>query len=82
MLLCKEGELADGTYLDAATARSVRVEHVGARILSTEEAEEKARSPKVCVFTQQPAWACRPEMWPETFCPQVVSGFVIKRIVL
>ncbi len=55
MLLCKEGELADGTYLDAATARSVRVEHVGARILSTEEAEEKARIPKVCVFTQQRA---------------------------
>ncbi len=56
MLLCEEGELADGVYFDAATARSVRVEHVAARIVSTEEAEEKLRSQKVCFvqFTPDP----------------------------
>jgi hypothetical protein len=44
VLLCEAGELADGTYFDAASARIVRVDHVGAKVVSVEELNEKQRN--------------------------------------
>ena len=47
VVLCEQGELGDGLYFDAASARCVRVNHVDARILSAEGLEEKQRDAKV-----------------------------------
>ena len=44
MLLCEAGELADGAYFDASSARIVRVDHVGAKVVSVEELNEKQRN--------------------------------------
>mmetsp|Transcript_31947 Transcript_31947/g.46679 ORF Transcript_31947/g.46679 Transcript_31947/m.46679 type:complete len:295 (+) Transcript_31947:7-891(+) len=50
VLLCEEGELSDGAYFDATAARCVRIEHVGAKILSSDDLEEKHRNAKVEEF--------------------------------
>ena len=44
VVLCEQGELGDGLYFDAASARCVRVNHVDARILSEEGLEEKQQT--------------------------------------
>ena len=47
MLLCEEGELSDGMYFDAAAARCVSIDHVGAKITGTSDLEEKHRDAQV-----------------------------------
>jgi hypothetical protein len=45
--LCEEGELSDGVYFDAAAARCVSIDHVGAKITGTSDLEEKHRDAQV-----------------------------------